>query len=194
MAQSLVPHCMGQFVCLTLGYFVPVLFPLCAMVIPQCLCPEISIPRCCVLWKLLYFYERNWKKKRSNLMENEKFKHKLQEPLDWQLHQQLLTLPKQKPVGQRPWSRCGHALLCACLWYEEWGQNCDKWAYGVCRIPLFLIYCFFFPRKNKHTGRRCMHFHLRTEAQSLLASLCERESTQFLPPSVVSYSTNFDTG
>lgn len=35
-------------------------------------------------------------------MDDEEFKHKLQENQDWQLYQQLMTLPKQKAADQIP--------------------------------------------------------------------------------------------
>lgn len=35
-------------------------------------------------------------------MDDEEFNHKLQENPDWQLHQQLMALPKQKAADQIP--------------------------------------------------------------------------------------------
>lgn len=59
-------------------------------------------------------------------MENENFKHKLQEPLDWQLHQQLLALPKQKPADQRPSLQDVDMPCIMPICGGEWEQNCDK--------------------------------------------------------------------
>lgn len=35
-------------------------------------------------------------------MDGVEFKHKLQETLDWQMHQQPMILPKQKAAAQNP--------------------------------------------------------------------------------------------
>lgn len=79
-------------------------------------------------------------------MENEKFKHKLQEPLDWQLHQQLLTLPKQKPVDDR---LALQGMVMPCFVSICGMGNGNKTVTSEHMIfPLFFMY-FFLKKKNK---------------------------------------------
>jgi len=77
------------------------------------------------------------------VMDDVEFTHKLQESPDQQLHQQLTTLPKQKPAPQRPIPQGGYTpCIRATCGAREREQKCDKGANVLCRIFLFLIFFF----------------------------------------------------
>lgn len=99
-AQSLVPHVSVSLSCLTTGCFVPI-YSLCVWWLHPSGYAQKLASQAVMCSENPYISKKTWKKL-SAFMENEKFKHKLQEPLEWQLHKRLLTLPKQKPADQRP--------------------------------------------------------------------------------------------
>lgn len=83
---------------------------------------------------------KTWEKLFS-VMDGEEFKHKLQETPDWQLHQQLMNVLKQKTAAQSPILPSGDMpCIMATCGAREWEQKCDKWAYDVSRISLLLIF------------------------------------------------------
>lgn len=117
MAQPVVPHMWVSLLFLTMGCFMPG----CSLCL-QWIFPQQLASQAVICSETPYISTKTWEKLCS-VMDDTEFKHRLQANPGWQLHQQLMTLPKQKSEAQSLIPQGGNMpYIIASCHAKEWEQ------------------------------------------------------------------------